>query len=214
MPTDQTWTIRASYDQVAAEYSRRLSGELAQKPIDRQILDRFAARVRDKGHICDLGCGPGQVARYLKDAGLPSFGIDISPAMVAQARELHPDIPFREGNMLGLDFPPAYLGGIVSFYSIVHFPPNLLHSVFRDMVRVLKPQGMALVAFHLGKEVVHRDELWGQTVSLDFHYFPRSTVVARMEQAGFIVQEIVEREPYAPEVEYQSRRAYVLAVRP
>ncbi|MFP5235162.1 MAG: class I SAM-dependent DNA methyltransferase [Acidobacteriota bacterium] len=214
MSSDKTWTIRASYDQIAAEYTRRLSGELAQKPLDCQILDRFAAQVRGKGHICDLGCGPGQVARYLKNAGLPAFGIDLSPAMVAQARELHPDIPFREGNMLGLDFPPAYLGGIVSFYSIVHFPLNLLHSVFLDMARVIKPRGMALVAFHLGKQVEHRDEMWGETVSLDFHFFQRAAVVARMEQAGFIVQEIVERGAYAPEVEYQSRRAYVLALRP
>ena len=214
MSSDKTWTIRASYDRIAAEYARRFSGELAQKPLDCQVLDRFAARVRDKGHICDLGCGPGQVARYLKDKGLPASGIDLSPAMVTQARGRHPDIPFREGNMLGLDFPPAYLGGIVSFYSIVHFPPNLLHSVFLDMVRVLKPQGMALVAFHLGKHAEHRDEMWGEAVSLDFHFFPRATVVARMEQAGFIVQEVIERGSYSAEVEYQSRRAYILAVRP
>lgn len=214
MLANETWAIRASYDRVAAEYAHRLSGELAHKPVDRQLLDRFAARVRGKGHVCDLGCGPGHVARYLKDAGLPASGIDLSPSMVAQARELHPDIPFREGNMLGLDLPPAYLGEIVSFYSIIHFPQNLLHSVFLDMARVLKPQGVALVAFHQGKQIVHRDEMWGETVSLDFHFFPCSAVVARMEQAGFRVQEIVEREPYAPEVEHQSRRAYILALRP
>ena len=32
--------------------------------------------------------------------------------------------------------------------------------------------------------------------------------------AGFTVEEILEREPYAPEVEYQSRRAYAWAHKP
>jgi hypothetical protein len=35
-----------------------------------------------------------------------------------------------------------------------------------------------------------------------------------LEVAGFGIQEIIEREPYAPDVEYQSRRAYVFARKP
>ena len=35
-----------------------------------------------------------------------------------------------------------------------------------------------------------------------------------LERAGFVVEEVVERDPYAPEVEYQSRRAYILARKP
>ena len=57
--------IQDSYDRVAAEYIKRISGELKHKPLDRQLLDRFAARVQGFGTVCDLGCGPGHVARYL-----------------------------------------------------------------------------------------------------------------------------------------------------
>ncbi len=35
-----------------------------------------------------------------------------------------------------------------------------------------------------------------------------------MEAAGFAIEEVIEREPYAPEVEYQSRRAYIFARKP
>src|SRR5262249_12780916 len=37
---------QASYDLVADEYVRRIFGELQHKPLDRQLLDRFAASVR------------------------------------------------------------------------------------------------------------------------------------------------------------------------
>jgi hypothetical protein len=32
-----------------------------------------------------------------------------------------------------------------------------------------------------------------------------------LETVGFAIEEIIEREPYSPEVEYQSRRAYIFA---
>jgi hypothetical protein len=38
--------VQKSYDQVASEYVKRISGELERKPLDRQLLDRFAAAVR------------------------------------------------------------------------------------------------------------------------------------------------------------------------
>ena len=50
--------IRAGYDAVAAEYAERFAGELAHKPLDRELLGRFADEVRGRGLVYDLGCGP------------------------------------------------------------------------------------------------------------------------------------------------------------
>jgi hypothetical protein len=55
------------YDRVAEEYVKRIFEELAHKPLDRALLDRFAEQMRGLGPACDVGCGPGQVARYLHD---------------------------------------------------------------------------------------------------------------------------------------------------
>jgi hypothetical protein len=57
---------------------------------------------------------------------------------------------------------------------------------------------------------VHRDELWGHAVSLDFRFLMPSPMVAHLVESGFLVMERVEREPY-PEVEHRSRRCYLLA---
>ena len=46
---------QTSYDRVADEYVRRIADELQHKPLDRQLLDRFAADVRDVGLACDMG---------------------------------------------------------------------------------------------------------------------------------------------------------------
>jgi len=205
--------IRDSYDRLAAEYARRLFDELKHKPLDRELLDRFAARVRGRGEVCDMGCGPGHVARYLKDAGTAVLGLDLSPGMVEQARALNPDISFREGNMLALDLPDASWAGIAAFYAIVNLHRACLPTAFREMARVLQPNGLLLLAFHVGDEVLQENELWGQQISMEFFFFQPTEIVALLEAAGLGIEEVIQREPY-PEVEYQSRRAYIFARKP
>lgn len=212
MNNDTTKSIRENYDRVADEYARKVFDELRHKPLDRALLNRFAQATAG-GEVCDMGCGPGHVARHLRDAGANVFGLDLSAEMVKQARQLNPDIAFREGNMLSLDLAEASLAGITAFYAIVNFREESLPQIFQEMVRVLEPNGLLLLAFHAGDEVVTPEEMWGRPFSLNFFFFHPSQIRKRLEEAGFIIEEIIERDPH-PEIEYQSRRAYIFAHKP
>jgi ubiquinone/menaquinone biosynthesis C-methylase UbiE len=204
-------TIQQSYDRVADAYARHMYAELQHKPLDRELLTRFAARLKGSGDICDIGCGPGHVARFLHDQGANVFGLDLSPGMLEEARRLNPEISFRQGNMLALDLPDASLAGITAFYAIVHLPKASLPQAFHEMARVLKPGGLLLLAHHIGDETLHRDEWLDCPVTLDFRFFSPHATRRDLEAAGLVVEEVIEREPYAPEVEHQSRRAYIFA---
>jgi SAM-dependent methyltransferase len=202
---------RASYDRVATEYAARIYGELAGKPLDRELLTHFGRAA--SGPVCDLGCGPGQIARFLRDGGVKGvFGIDLSPGMLDEARRLNPDIDFACGDMLRLPVRDASLGGVAAFYSILHVPRERVVEALREVRRVLRPQGLLLLSFHLGARILHLDEWWGKPVSLDFLFFEVDEMVAYVTAAGLEVAGVTERDPY-PEVEHESRRAYVLALR-
>jgi len=205
--------VQASYDRVAAEYIQRVFDELKHKPLDRQLLDRFAARVRGMGSACDLGCGPGQVARYLHERGVQVSGVDLSPVMVEHARRLNPGIEFRQGDMRALDIEDGTWDGVAAFYSIIHIPRPKVIEALIEIKRVLRAGGLLLLACHIGDDVLHFDEWWGQKVSVDFFFFRPEEMRGYLESAGFTVEEIIEREPY-PEVEHQSRRAYLFAKKP
>jgi SAM-dependent methyltransferase len=204
--------IRESYDSAAGAYADHLFTELERKPLDRHLLNRFAEATRGRGPVADLGCGPGHVSRYLFEQGVQVMGIDLSPQMIDVARRLTPAIEFRVGDMRAPELEDASLAGIVAFYAIVHFEPAELTSVFREMRRVLAPDGVALIAFHIGTEVVHLDELFDAKVSLDFRFHLTANVVAALTEAGLRVIEEVEREPYEG-AEHPSRRCYLLARR-
>ncbi len=209
-----TQSIRESYNRVADEYALRIFNELQHKPLDRELLNRFAAAIAGPGAVCDMGCGPGHVARYLRDVGTSVFGLELSPLMIEQARRLNPDISFREGNMLALDLEDRTLAGIAAFYAIVNIPKESLPLVFQEMERVLQPGGLLLLAFHTGDEVLQEKELWGRPISMEFFLFRPAAIRRYMEAAGLFIDDIIERGPYAPEVEYQSRRAYIFARKP
>jgi SAM-dependent methyltransferase len=202
--------IRDSYDSAADAYAEHLATELDHKPLDRHLLNRFAEDARGRGLVAELGCGPGQIARYLQEQGVNVIGIDLSPEMVRVATGLHPGIEFRVGDMNQLDLPDASLAGIVAFYSIVHFSPAELGAVFQQVRRVLVPGGLALISFHIGDEVIHLDDLYGSPVSLDFRFHVPSVVIEALRCAQLAVIEHVEREPYEG-AEYPSRRCYLLA---
>ena len=202
--------VRESYDSAARAYAEHLASELDRKPLDRHLLNRFAEAMRGDGVVADLGCGPGHVARYLTEQGVRMVGIDLSPEMVRIATELQPGIEFRVGDMTALDLPDGSLAGVIAFYAIVHFNPDELGPVLREMRRVLSPGGLALLAFHVGEEVVHVDDLFGAPVSLDFRFHVPERVIEALESARFTVMERTERQPYEG-AEYPSRRCYILA---
>jgi len=204
---DQT---RSSYERVARHYADEIAGELVNKPFDRGFLDRYADRIGE-GRIVELGCGPGHVSGYLAGRGADISGVDLSPGMIEQARRLFPQVPFEVGDMLDLPFGDGVLAGVVSFYSIVHFDEYQTDLAFTEMSRVLAPGGALALAFHVGDEVVHRDEWFGESVNVDFRLHEPNAVQRELENAGFRIDSIDERDPYPPPIEAQTRRCYIVA---
>lgn len=202
--------IRKSYDSAATAYADHLFNELEAKPLDRHLLNRFAEAVKGKGLVADLGCGPGHVAKYLKEHGAEVCGIDLSPEMIRIACAMSPGLDFRIGDMKSLDLADESLAGIVAFYSIVHFDTSELTTVFAECRRVLKQGGLILLAYHIGEEIVHVDDLWDQPVNLDFHFHQPRDVARALSSTSFRMMESTEREPYEG-AEYASRRSYLLA---
>jgi SAM-dependent methyltransferase len=206
--------LQTSYDQVAEAYASHFRDELNHKPFDRKMLDWLIEKVGELGVICDLGCGPGQIARYLRDRGAAVGGIDLSPEMVKQAALLHPDITFTQGDMLRLDrVADDSFGGVAAFYSVIHIPRPAVVRALAEIRRVLYAGGILLLTHHIGSDIVHRDEFLGKQVSIDFIFFETEEMKNYLLQAGFKLEEVIERDPY-PEVEYQSRRAYIFARKP
>jgi SAM-dependent methyltransferase len=204
-------TVRRSYDAVAEEYAEHLDDELEYKPFDRGLLAALIEQARAGAPIADVGCGPGHVAAWMTAHGATTVGFDLSPAMVAVAGRLHPEVTVLEGDFLSLPAGDGEFGAVVAFYSIIHLLPEERPAAFAEIRRVLRSRGLLLVSFHVGTEVRHRDEWWGHEVDVDFRFLEPLVILEELEAAGFVLELAAERVAYPDEG--PTRRAYLMARR-
>jgi SAM-dependent methyltransferase len=209
---DAHQTTRRSYDTVAGAYAGRLRDELDGKPLDRALLAALLEQRPAGTPVADLGCGPGHVTGWLAARGATAVGVDLSPGMIEVARREQPGAEFRVGDLLSLPAADGEFGAVIAFYSVIHLTPGELPAALAELYRVLRPGGLALLAFHAGTEVRHVTDWLGHDVDVDFRFYEPADVAAALEAAGFTVQARLERAAYPAEVD--TWRAYLLAARP
>src|SRR5438067_2021068 len=107
-----------------------------------QLLD-----LRPGMSLCELGCGPGWMTRFAARHGVQAEGYDISPDMIAIARELAAeeglDVHFEAADMEELDLGRRFDAGLL--YDALHHSPRA-DLVLATAHRALKPGGRLLLA--------------------------------------------------------------------
>lgn len=112
---------------------------------DRYHRDQFLPLVPLPGRrTLDVGCGEGRLTRHLASLGHRMVGIDVSPTLIAAARELPPEIELHVADAAALPFDDASFDQIVSFMCL-HDVDDLGGAV-REIARVLSPGGVACLA--------------------------------------------------------------------
>jgi SAM-dependent methyltransferase len=183
--------IRTAYNTVADDYHKLVQPMYDTLPFEKVMIRGFAELV--DGKVADVGCGPGHLTAYLHGLGVDSFGIDLSPEMIAVARREYPEFDFSVGSMLALDLPDGRLGGVLSSYSIIHMPPTEYPTVFSEFHRVLRPGGHVMVSFHVGTEIRHLSQGYGHQIDLDVHGLDPVAITWLLEDAGFKVLAKLDR---------------------
>ncbi|MGW2093066.1 class I SAM-dependent methyltransferase [Promicromonospora sukumoe] len=155
--SEQLAAVRADYDDKAEAYTAFIGEAFGGQPLNHVMVGAFADLVRqagggqsDGGQVADVGCGPGHVTAYLRERGVDAFGVDLSPRLVAAAREANPGVRFDVGDMndlSALGIGAGTLAGVLANYSVIHTPPNALPATLAELARVLAPGGHLLLSF-------------------------------------------------------------------
>jgi len=206
--------VRSSYDTLAPAYADQLVDELPRLPFETWLLDRVAAHAAGQP-VVDAGCGPGHITAYLAAGGAHAMGIDVSDAMVLEARRRFPGHSFAVGDLLRLSRPPTSSGwaAVVAWYSLIHLAASELPGAVVALIRPLAPAGWLVLGLHAGAEVRHLDEWFGHEVDLDVVLHEPAFVVGVVEAAGLVDLEWYVRGPHASRGE-TTQRLYLLGRKP
>ncbi len=129
---------RDSYNNMAQEFSRT-RGKFWEE------LAFLSEHATPHMRVLDIGCGNGRFYPLLKEREVEYVGLDNSEGLLAEARRLHPEANFVEGDATALPFPNAAFDIAFSFATIHHIPSRALRKKFiTEALRVLEP-GSTLV---------------------------------------------------------------------
>jgi SAM-dependent methyltransferase len=188
----------SAYDAVATRYAELFSNALEKSPLDRALLAAFAELVRthSTGPVADIGCGPGYATAHLHALGVTTFGLDVSPAMIALARQAYPDLRFDQGTMSALDIADGVLGGVLARFCTIHIPPLQLPAVLTEFHRVLAPGGHLLLGFLAGDDPLPQER--DHKVLPAYLWSPES-LAELLHHAGLVEVARMLRKPHGDE---------------
>jgi SAM-dependent methyltransferase len=94
--------------------------------------------------VLDLGCGAGATLRHLSSKfGLAGFGVDVSGALLARARQSVSGAAFVQAKSEQLPLASASLDAVISECTLSIFE---MKAALRECARVLKPGGWFIVS--------------------------------------------------------------------
>ncbi|MEX3099338.1 class I SAM-dependent methyltransferase [Streptomyces niveiscabiei] len=132
--------------------AERLAGRWAE-----DCLRRYDAGAR----VLDLGCGTGRDAAYLHGTGRTVTGADLSEAMLAHARAVHPGPAYVTADLHGFDLGEGEFDAVLCLDSALLYchTDEQLDACLRSVRRALAPGGLLVAEMRNGAYFLGRTDL-------------------------------------------------------
>ncbi len=142
---DHRKSIVEQFTLQAAPFAQKMALSTEQAP----QLYRELSGLASTDTVLDVACGPGLVACAFAGIARHVTGLDITPAMIAQAQKLQAErglrnLTWKLGEAIPLPFSDNAFSLVFTRFSFHHFVDPA--AVLREMLRVCLPDGTVMVA--------------------------------------------------------------------
>lgn len=212
MSADRISETRHLYATVAATYADVLPDTSYEAFLEMGLIDHFISQLPDSAlPVLDAGCGTGRMLSHLSARGVTNLlGVDLSPEMLVFARQAHPNIPLKTGDLRSLPYADDSIGAMLCWYAIIHSPTDEVVDIVAEARRVLSPGGLLLLGFHAGSGERAANRAYGHAVTLRVVLHEPDVIARLVRAAGFTVEATVNRAPVGSE---RNRQGFVMARR-
>lgn len=178
-------------------FAMQLGGSLELEHMHRYLqATRWCA---DRQAVLDIACGEGYGAFLLAQVAESVVGVDISPRAIRHAAEKYPreNLTFRQGGATAIPLEDDSVDAVVSFETIEHLDAEQQEPFLREIRRVLRPGGIAIISSpnreaqaHFSDEnPFHKHELAAEEFeSLIARHFPRHRMLHQNLLVGSYLQ--------------------------
>jgi ubiquinone/menaquinone biosynthesis C-methylase UbiE len=138
--------------------------------------------------VLEIGCGTGNYLRAVcRESGAAGIGIDPSPGMLSEARQIDDSLRYEEGRAEAVPLPDHSVDAMFSV-DVVHFIGDLA-AYATEAKRVLKPGGRFVTATDSESDIRNRIPLqshFPETVDVELARYPSiADQLTALRNAGF-----------------------------
>jgi SAM-dependent methyltransferase len=201
-------SLRAAWDENAEDWVRWARSPECDHAFWQLNLPALLALLPRPGEMTvDVGCGEGRLARALKELGHHVVGVESSPALARAATEADPSFEVRVADAVAMPLPNDVADLAIASLSLMNMDD--MPSVVGEIARVLRPEG------RLCFSVLHPINSWGDAgagyfetvryteeierdgarMTLHDSHRPLSDYFGALQNAGFLVERVVEPVP-------------------
>ena len=116
----------------------------------------FIASMRAGARVLEIGTGPGRDAAAFLEAGLETFGVDLSVKYATRVAALGAGA--ANASTRALPFIASSFDAVWSMSTLMHLPNSAIKSGLREIHRVLEPGGVAAIGVWGGRDVEERSD--------------------------------------------------------
>jgi ubiquinone/menaquinone biosynthesis C-methylase UbiE len=109
--------------------------------------------VKDKSRLLEIGCGPGNITKYLlnKRPDFTIFGIDVAPNMIELAKKNNPSANFSVMDVRKIDQLKSTFDGIICGFCLPYLSQSDCEKLISDSYNLLSEKGLIYISFVEGE---------------------------------------------------------------
>ena len=168
-----------TYNKIAQEYDKEFGNDYSDTP----YVDKFLNYLEGK-KVLDIGCGVGNLTKYIMDKGFNVEGIDLSKEMLNIAKQKYSDIKFYEMNMKEITLRKKY-DGIMLAYSLFHLTKKEVIEVLPKYYDLLNSKGKILLILQYGQGERIVDEPLKEGLKIFINYYSQDEIIEILKNNSF-----------------------------
>jgi len=192
-PMDRYQTTKETYDAVAGAYQDKFMD----LDLYNDTYDTFCRLVKKTGaRIFEIGCGPGNITRYLLKQR-PDFvleAIDVAPNMIRLAQANNPTARFTVMDCREIDMLTHTFDGIICGFCMPYLSKEDVAKMMQDCAFLLNPGGIFYFSAIEGDYARSGFEAGSTGHKTYVYYHETEWLLEQLRESGFSLIELIRKQ--------------------
>jgi trans-aconitate methyltransferase len=173
-------------------------GKFMSLDLYKDTFDHLLEILPMNAHVLELGCGPGNVVKYLKAKrpDLHILGIDLAPEMIKEAERQNPGSTFRLMDVRNADQLNRNFDAVIAAFCLPYISYSDADALFRKFSNLIVDKGLLYLSFMEGTAERSGFEKTSFTGSDEMYinYYERAYIEHKLEEQHFNIESFYAKD--------------------